>query len=116
MAKLTKTEIERGKVVKIDKNIFPINPLDPSNIKNGYVIYRIVYQVEGFNYKFKLKGESSTIDDLKNRIYNTLIQTEKYVPVEVPTNTIKQRQESISSLNGQPIKEPSKDEGDGRTR
>jgi hypothetical protein len=117
MAKLTNIEIERGSVVKIDKIILPINPLDPTNInENGYVIYRVVYNTEGYNYTFKLRGESSTIDDLKSRIYNTLIETEKYVGVETRINTVKQRQESITELNGQSIKEPGKDEGDGRTR
>lgn len=112
MAKLTNKEIERGSVIKIDKIILPINPLDPNNSKNGYVIYRVVYNTEGYDYTFKLRGESSTIDDLKARIYNKLIETEKYVAVQVQSNTVKQTQESITELNGQPIKDPNNKDGE----
>lgn len=105
MAKLTKTDIERGEIKRLLK----------SNINENLIIYKVVYNIDGYNYRLKISEKINNNDELISAIYNSLLDKEKYDPSEV-TDITQPSIEVIDSLIGQSIKNLDKDEGDGRIR
>jgi hypothetical protein len=103
MAKLTKTDIEKGEMKRLLK----------INLSEDLIIYKVVYNIDGFNYRLKISEKINSSDELISIIYNSLLNIDKYDS----SNDIIVTQPSIEvidSLIGQPINEPRKDEGDGK--
>lgn len=96
MATLTKTEIENGRVIRLNKLTTPLN-------KNEVrITYNIVYEINDFKYRIILNENFNTNQELGEAIFNYLLTVEKKDVNNIPTRP-ETTVEEISTLIGQSI-------------
>jgi hypothetical protein len=100
MARLTKEDIESGKIKLIRKNI----------IDKNTIIYDVIYEISDFRYSIEISDVSDD-DQLKAAIYETLLTLEKETKAPVNNSNV----EFLVDFLGQNVTAP-KDGGDGGGR
>jgi hypothetical protein len=96
MANLTRTDIESGKVIRLNKITTPVN------LNEEKISYNIIYEIDNFKYRINLNQNFNSNQELVKEIFDYLLTVEKKdinnLPIR-PETTI----EEISSLIGQSI-------------